>query len=95
MAAMAFAEVQPGWDVFDNSGEDIGDVAEVGPNWMRVEQGKIFKKVLYIPFSAITSTEGRGIWLNVAKNDVNNMGWDSPPTAGAGASGAGDGGATT
>ncbi len=84
MAGMAYGEVQPGWDVFDSTGEDIGDVVEVGPGWMRVEKGKIFKKELYIPFSAITSSEGRAIWLNVSKGEVNDMGWDSPPSGSTG-----------
>ena len=59
MAAMDYELVQPGWDVYDSAGEDIGDVAEVGQGWMRVHKCSIFKSELYVPFSAIANIDGR------------------------------------
>ncbi len=85
MAAMDIMTVQPGWDVYGSEGDDIGDVAEVTPQYIRVHKGgAFFKGDLYVPRSAVSYIEGRGVYLNVGKNDVGKQGWDKPPTGGRG-----------
>jgi hypothetical protein len=81
MAAMDVETVQPGWDVYSSEGEDVGDVAEVTPRYIRIHKGGMFfKGDLYVPRSAVTRVEDRGVWLNVAKADVGKQGWDRQPS---------------
>jgi uncharacterized protein (TIGR02271 family) len=73
--------IQRGWTVYDTSDEKIGDIADIGSGYVLVQKGLLFIKDLYIPDSAITETDdanGR-VYVNVAKGDVDSMGWDQPP----------------
>ncbi|HEX5826331.1 MAG TPA: DUF2382 domain-containing protein [Candidatus Limnocylindrales bacterium] len=83
--------IQRGWAVYDANDEKLGDVADIGSTYLLVQKGLLFIKDLYIPTSAITETDqaqGR-VYLNVAKGDVDAMGWEEPPTGGADLTGAG------
>ena len=87
--------IETGWDVIGSDEQTLGSVAEVGPNYVRVEKGLIFVKDIYVPVSAISDVNPaeRAVWLNVPKDEVESMGWDNLPTQGSwddwsGASGA-------
>jgi len=71
--------VQSGATVYGSDGDKIGDVAEVGPNYILVQQGWLFTKDIYIPLSAVSGADNDGITLNITKPQVSNMGWDSAP----------------
>jgi uncharacterized protein (TIGR02271 family) len=73
--------VQRGWTVYDTSDEKIGDIADIGPTYLLVQKGLLFIKDLYIPASAITETDAANgrVHVNVAKGDVDAMGWEEPP----------------
>lgn len=75
-------QLQAGWTAYGRDGDKIGDIEEVGPNYVLVTKGLIFVTDLYIPLSAIENLdpgEGR-VYLNVDKSDVDNQGWNEPPT---------------
>lgn len=74
--------IQHGWDVFGADGEKVGDVAEVYGNYFLIEKGFLFKSSLYVPFSAITDVEHDRVYLNVSKNEIENLGWDEIPQGG-------------
>ena len=80
MAAIDILSVQPGWEVFSSEGDDIGDVAEVSTQYIRIHQGKLFKGNLYVPRTAIARVEDRGVWLNVPKAEIGKQAWDKPPS---------------
>jgi uncharacterized protein (TIGR02271 family) len=71
--------IQPGRDVYGSDGSEIGDVAEVGSNYIVVEKGFLFPKDIYIPASAITSVSEDRIELNVPKDAIEDQGWDAAP----------------
>jgi len=71
--------IQNGWDVYGSDGEKVGDVAEVGSNYLLVQKGWFFTKDYYIPTSAITSVEQNEVRLSLASSDIANQGWDAPP----------------
>lgn len=71
--------IQHGMDVYGSDGDKVGDVSEVGPNYVLVTKGFLFTKDIYIPTSAITGIEQDRVYLNVTKDQVNDMGWDQPP----------------
>jgi len=77
--AMDISQIQHGWDVFGSDGEKVGDVSEVGSNYVLVKKGFIFTKDRYIPTSAITGIEHDRVYLNVTKDQADTMGWDQPP----------------
>ncbi len=79
MATVDVDIIQIGWDVYSSDGEDIGDVKEVAPGYIRVHRGGLFKGDLYVPVSAVHNVEERGVWLNVAKGDIGAQSWGDPP----------------
>jgi uncharacterized protein (TIGR02271 family) len=74
-------DIQPGWTAYDQADEKIGEVAEVGRNYVLVQKGLFFPSDIYIPLSSVTSadTADQSVTVNVAKSQVESMGWDSPP----------------
>ncbi len=76
---MEVNQIQHGWDVFGSDGDKIGDVSDVGPNYVLVTKGFLFTKDIYIPTSAITGIENDRVYLNIAKDQVDSMGWDQAP----------------
>ena len=50
-------EIRRGWGVHDASGDKIGDVAELGSNYLLVQKGLLFIKDIYVPTSEIRSTD--------------------------------------
>jgi uncharacterized protein (TIGR02271 family) len=71
--------LQPGTDVYGSDNAKVGDVAEVGPNYLLVQKGFFFVKDRYIPFSAISRVDTDGVYLNVAKDQIDSLGWDQMP----------------
>jgi len=78
--SMDVSQIQHGWDVYGSDGDKIGDVSDVGPNYVMVTKGFLFTKDIYIPISAITGIENDRVYLNIAKDQVDSMGWDQAPT---------------
>ena len=81
--ALDLQRIQQGWDVYGSDGDKVGTVSEVGRNYILVSKGFLFRKDIYIPLSAITDVSQDGIYLSVAKDQLENMGWDQMPTEGA------------
>lgn len=73
--------VQRGWTVFGLDDEKIGDVADVGPNYVLVQKGLIFPKDIFIPTSVITEVhpEDQCLHINASKRDVETYDWDMAP----------------
>ena len=71
------ADLQPGWDVVGNDGRRVGEIREVGQNYLLTSIG--LAGALYIPASAIANVEDEAVYLSVPQPDVAQMGWDQPP----------------
>ena len=78
--SMDVSQIQHGWDVYGSDGDKVGDVSDVGPNYVMVTKGFLFTKDIYIPTSAITGIENDRVYLNIAKDQIDSMGWDQAPT---------------
>ena len=78
-----FDQIQAGWTAYDQGNDKIGEVAEVGRNYVLVQKGLFFPTDLYIPFSFVTGVDANdaSLTINATKSDVESYGWDSPPTA--------------
>lgn len=73
----------------------VGDVAEVGFNYLLVQKGWLFTGDIYIPLSTVASVQENDIRLNVTKDQVASMGWDVIPTEDAPAYGTSTAGSVT
>ncbi len=86
--SMDISSIQTGWDVYGSDGDKVGDVSDIGPNYILVTKGFLFTKDIYIPTSAVTGIEQDRVYLNVAKDQVDSMGWDQAPVGDTGYSSA-------
>ena len=77
-------KIRTGWTAFDVRGEKIGDVAEIGNNYVLVVKGLFLPTDLYIPLSRVVSLdEAQSTFeVNVPKEKVEAMGWQDPPADG-------------
>ena len=68
-----------GSNVYGSDGTKVGDVAEVGSNYLLVQKGLFFTTDYYIPTSAIASVEHDEVRLNLPSAEIANQGWESAP----------------
>ena len=70
--------------VFGSDGEEIGEVTELPPGYMKLKKGILFRKEVYIPLTAITGTAlgGDGVTINLTKEEIENGDWSSLPDMG-------------
>ena len=74
-------QIRNGWTAYDANREQIGDVFEIGSNYVLVQKGLFFPKDLYIPLSQVTSVDeaNADFFVDVTKDNVESVGWDTPP----------------
>lgn len=75
---MRMADIQPGWAVVGNDGRRVGEVREVGQNYVLTSSGG-FGDNVYVPASAIANIEHDVLHLSVPQRDVGAMGWEQAP----------------
>jgi hypothetical protein len=75
---MRVADLQPGWDVVTNDGHRLGKIRDVGQQFVEVS-GSYFSAAIYVPASAIANVEHETVHLNLARVEVDVMGWEQPP----------------
>jgi uncharacterized protein (TIGR02271 family) len=87
-----YDQIQAGWSAIGSDGDKIGEIEEIGQDYLLVTKGLIFPKDLYIPISNVQSVDGDEgqVILDVEKDRIDDMGWDQPPATTA--SGSWDGG---
>ena len=70
--------------VFGSDGEEIGEIKDVGPGYVHVKKGLLFRSDVYIPVTAITGTAlgGDGVTINLTKDEVESGNFSSPPDTG-------------
>jgi hypothetical protein len=68
-----------GWTVYGAEGGKIGEVDEVHPTYLKLRKGLLFKKDVYVPTAAISRLRGDEVHLSAREDDVDALGWDTPP----------------
>ncbi len=71
-------DLQPGWAVVGNDGNRLGDIREVGQNYVLVAT-TMFSTNLRVPASAIANVDRDVVHLNVSAREAGSMGWEQPP----------------
>ena len=75
--------IQPGWTAYDVRAEKFGVAIERGSTYVLVEKDTLPTDV-YVPLSRVNSvdeTEAH-FTVNVPKDEIGSMGWESPPADG-------------
>ena len=70
--------------VYGSDGHKFGKVVGFFPDYTNqqfliVEKGFIFSHDYYVPLSAVSNYDGNEIYLDVAKDEALNRGWDQAP----------------
>lgn len=81
---MENTRIQNGWDAYSSDEHKIGRIKETHADYLLVEKGLLFKKDMYVPVSAVAHTDplNSSVHLNVFKDQLDDMMWDQPPSAG-------------
>ncbi len=76
-----FDLVQPGWEIVGADDQRIGDVGGVEDAYLQTTKGMLFPKDLFVPTEAVeeVDTFGERVYLTVSRDEVDGMGWESPP----------------
>jgi uncharacterized protein (TIGR02271 family) len=71
----------PAADVFTSDHEKLGQVAEIGPEWVIVERRGLFSGGSYwIPASRVSGDpESGSVYVDVSRDEIDQMGWDQEP----------------
>ncbi len=76
---MRMADLKPGWKVVGNDGRHVGDVREVGQNYVLTSPTGFGSGPIYIPASAIANVEEEVVHLSLPRTAVAGMGWEQSP----------------
>lgn len=75
---MRMTDLKAGWAVVGNDGRRLGTIQEVGQNYVLASRpGR--SGDLYVPASAIANVDKGVVYLNLAKDEAEEMGWEQPP----------------
>ncbi len=75
---MRMADLKSGWAIVGNDGQRFGTVEHVGQNYILASTAA-FRGHRYVPASHIANVEDEVVYLNLAKREADEMGWEQPP----------------
>ncbi len=74
-------DVIPAVDLYASDGDRIGHVDELNPDFVIVSDSDYFGDGTYIPRSAVSRSDENGVYLNVARDQLESQGWGTDPSA--------------
>lgn len=75
------SSIHKGDDVYASDGQKIGDVEEVGNDYIKLDRS-YFQGDIYVPSSAITNIAEDRVDINTASSQIESIGWNQMPTTG-------------
>jgi len=69
-ATLGYCDIGEGWDVYDRSGEKIGDVDRVEDDYLRLKKGCRPPRHPFIPLATVTRVEHDRVSTGVLKSEV-------------------------
>jgi hypothetical protein len=75
---MRMTDLQPGWAVVANDDHRVGTIREIGQQYLVVSRAGL-GRALYVPASAIANVDRGVVRLNLAKTQIDSMGWHQAP----------------
>jgi uncharacterized protein (TIGR02271 family) len=81
LAGQGNAPIVDGTPVYDAAGDKVGEVVEHNDQgaYLTVQQGWLFPKDVYIPYSAMRRKTTDGIYLSMTKDRLETQNWENPP----------------
>jgi uncharacterized protein (TIGR02271 family) len=74
------SQFRRGLEVYDRNGEKIGDISDVGSNYLHLSTGFLgLGQDHYFPFSMVDRVDDRGAHLNATKSELASRDWSKPP----------------
>jgi uncharacterized protein (TIGR02271 family) len=73
------AQVHEGMDVLDRNGDRIGKAGETLGEFFNVDAGILGTTEYWVPLEAVSEVQQNAVFLNVNKQDIDDMGWDRRP----------------
>jgi uncharacterized protein (TIGR02271 family) len=73
------AQVHEGMDVLDRNGDKIGKAGETIGEFFNVDAGILGTTEYWVPLEAVSEVQQNAVFLNVNKQDIDDMGWDRRP----------------
>jgi hypothetical protein len=74
---MRMTDLRPGWPIIGNDGHQLGTIDSVGQNYVVASRGLAGR--IYVPASHIANVDNEVVYLNLAKAEAEDMGWEQPP----------------
>jgi hypothetical protein len=59
-----------GKKVKTNDGQDLGEIKELTPEYVRLEKGIVSKEKFWIPKYVVDAYDGKALWLLVSGDDI-------------------------
>jgi hypothetical protein len=77
-------QITDGMTVYATDGSKLGTVRNYNPraDYLDVHKGWLFAKDFYVPTSTIDAVTEDGLTLRLTKDDLDDVRYSSPPTAG-------------
>ena len=75
---MRMTDLKSGWAIVANDGHRFGTVESVGQNYILASKAGLPGR-LYVPATHIANVEHEIVYLNLAKGEADQMGWEQPP----------------
>ena len=75
---MRMTDLKVGWAIVANDGHRFGTVESVGQNYIIASKAGLPGR-LYVPATHIGNVEREVVYLNLAKREADQMGWEQPP----------------
>ena len=75
---MRMTDLKAGWAIVGNAGRRLGTVQSVGQNYIFASKPGLAGH-LYVPASNVANVENEVVYLNLAKREADQMGWEQPP----------------
>lgn len=77
--AVDFRKIADGWSVISADGEQLGEVTQVGPDWLAVPYGAERERTMYVPVRYVETVSNRRVILNQPAGLLIDMKLDAPP----------------
>jgi hypothetical protein len=75
---MRMMDLKAGWAIVGNDGRRFATVESVGQNYILASRTGVHGH-LYVPASHIANVEHEVVYLNLAKHEADEMGWEQAP----------------
>lgn len=75
-------EIEQGTDVLCRDGEKVGEVVDIRPGYLVVEQGFFDPKDIYVPIAYVARHDDSSLTLAISREEFDHRDWSREPAPG-------------